>query len=78
MQILAAIAIIILLFIAYNYMNKNNQHQDDNNHYHPKSNTGFKKRIPTHKNHDKNEVKKGKILNFMEYKNKFSNTNKKK
>jgi hypothetical protein len=74
MQILAAIAVIILLFIAYNYMNKNHISNIENH----KKQTNFS--IHSNTNSQKSNKKtrsKGKILDFMEYKKKHNNINNK-
>jgi hypothetical protein len=77
MQLLAAIAVIILLFIAYSYMNKDNRQGGENSQYHPRTSTDFKNNVSAVKKDSPKGRKKGKILNFNEYKNKFSNTNNK-
>lgn len=73
MQFLSAIAIIVLLFVAYNYMNK--AHEEDGDHPKPENRNSESKDPSSSECHgpdNSGTPGRGKVLDFMEYKKKKS------
>ncbi|PKK91182.1 MAG: hypothetical protein CVV64_05280 [Candidatus Wallbacteria bacterium HGW-Wallbacteria-1] len=71
MQFLSAIAIIVLLFMAYSFMNKSAVNQNGRNHGHSSGNNPLPPQPPKEKKVPQGSSKNGaKVLDFMAYKRK--------